>query len=73
MLEQRSPLLKQTKTYERTCDFAVTGPQMWNDLPLDVWESPSPETCTGTVKTVLWHPRAMTRTHPYGGGRGTLV
>ena len=27
-----------------TCDFAVTGPQMWNDLPLDVRESSSLKT-----------------------------
>ena len=40
-----------------TCDFAVTGPKMWNDLPLDERKSPSLETFRKRLKIYLfrWH------------------
>ena len=46
---------KRNKDIE-TCDFAVTGPQMWNDLPLNVRESPSLEIFRTSGPEVLYHP-----------------
>ena len=44
----------KTNKDKGTCDFAVTGPRMWNDLPPDVRESPSLETFRKRLKTYLF-------------------